>query len=63
MKYFLKTLIIFSFLLIGKFSLAQYTHEDTLRGSITPERAGWDVLRYDIKVKPDFSNAPLLKEK
>ncbi len=33
-----------------------FTHVDTLRGSITPERAWWDVLRYDITVKPDFIN-------
>ena len=31
-----------------------FTHSDTLRGSITPERAWWDVLRYDITVKPDY---------
>ncbi len=31
-----------------------YTHADTLRGSIGPERAWWDVLRYDITVKPDY---------
>jgi len=31
-----------------------FTHADTLRGSITPERAWWDVQRYDITVKPDF---------
>ncbi|MGI8951773.1 MAG: M1 family metallopeptidase [Chitinophagaceae bacterium] len=31
-----------------------FTHADTLRGSITPERAWWDVLRYDITVKPDY---------
>ncbi len=30
------------------------THEDTLRGSINAERAWWDVLRYDIVVKPDY---------
>ena len=28
------------------------THQDTLRGSITPERGWWDVLRYDISIKP-----------
>lgn len=33
-----------------------FSHADTLRGSITPERAWWDVLRYDITVKPDFEN-------
>ena len=31
-----------------------FTHADTLRGSITPERAWWDVMRYDISVTPDF---------
>ncbi|MDQ3845419.1 MAG: M1 family metallopeptidase [Bacteroidota bacterium] len=33
-----------------------FTRADTLRGSITPERAWWDVLRYDITVKPDYNN-------
>ena len=33
-----------------------FTHADTLRGSITPERAWWDVLRYDITIRPDFIN-------
>ena len=32
-----------------------FTHADTLRGSITPERAWWDVLKYDITVKPDYA--------
>jgi aminopeptidase N len=33
----------------------KYTHQDTLRGSITPERAWWDLTYYhlDIAVKPD----------
>ena len=31
-----------------------FTHADTLRGTITPERAWWNVLRYDIWVKPDY---------
>src|SRR5258708_32373119 len=33
-----------------------FTHADTLRGSITPERAWWDVQRYDLTVKPDFAS-------
>ena len=33
-----------------------FTRADTLRGSITPERAWWNVLRYDISVRPDFIN-------
>lgn len=31
-----------------------FTHADTLRGTITPERAWWDVLHYDIWVKPNY---------
>jgi aminopeptidase N len=33
-----------------------FTHADTLRGSITPERQWWNVLRYDITVKPDYNS-------
>jgi len=31
-----------------------FTHADTLRGSLNAERTWWDVLRYDITVRPDF---------
>lgn len=31
------------------------THADTLRGSIGPERAWWNVKHYDVWVKPDFA--------
>lgn len=45
-------------LFLSILSIAQqkkvFNHADTLRGSITPERAWWDVLRYDITVKPDY---------
>lgn len=34
---------------------SQYTHQDTLRGSISPERAWWDVTRYNISVTPDYT--------
>src|SRR5579862_253466 len=37
-----------------------FTHSDTLRGTITPERAWWDVLRYDIWVRPDYEKKYLL---
>ena len=30
-----------------------FTHADTLRGSITPERAWWDVAFYDLHVRLD----------
>ena len=32
-----------------------FTRQDTLRGSIGPERSWWDVLHYDITVTPDFN--------
>src|SRR5215203_1932783 len=32
-----------------------FTRHDTLRGSITPGRAWWDVLRYDVEVTPDYN--------
>jgi len=31
-----------------------FTRADTLRGSITPERNWWNVLRYDLFVQPDY---------
>ena len=31
-----------------------FTHADTLRGSLNENRDWWDILRYDITVKPDF---------
>ena len=53
--------ILFFVFFILHFSLAQplnkkttFTHQDTLRGSITPERAWWDVLRYDLSITPDY---------
>ncbi|MEO8880881.1 MAG: M1 family peptidase, partial [Gemmatimonadaceae bacterium] len=32
-------------------TLAPPTHADTLRGSITPERAWWDVTFYDLRTR------------
>lgn len=34
----------------------KFTQQDTLRGSITPERAWWDVVQYNISVTPDYNN-------
>ncbi|WP_152269564.1 M1 family metallopeptidase [Agriterribacter humi] len=33
----------------------EFTHADTLRGTITPERAWWDVTHYSLSVNFDFS--------
>jgi aminopeptidase N len=56
-KYFLKTLAA-SFILLAATtpSTAQYTHQDTLRGSIGPARAWWNVMKYNIKVEVDIAN-------
>ena len=56
MKYFSGIFVSSIFLFAAEFSFAQYTHQDTLRGTIAPERVWWDVLRYDISVQPDYSN-------
>jgi len=32
----------------------KFTHADTLRGSVNPERAWWDVVHYSIHVTPDY---------
>jgi aminopeptidase N len=46
------TLLIFHFsVLIGFAQNYVFTHDDTLRGSITPERAWWDLKFYDLKLK------------
>lgn len=33
----------------------QFTHADTLRGTLNPERTWWDVQHYDIQVTPDYA--------
>ena len=64
LKYSLKTLFTFSIIQLSIFnSFAQplgkkheYTHADTLRGSIGEGRLHWNVLHYEITVKPDYTN-------
>ena len=58
-----KNLLALVALLITQISFAQlmekktvFTHADTLRGSLNPQRTWWDVLRYDLTVKPDFDS-------
>jgi aminopeptidase N len=57
-------LVLFMILLVGFTKIAeaqllknqkQFTRQDSLRGSITPERAWWDLKYYDldVTVKPD----------
>ena len=55
MKY--KALLILLFSLSTSCLFGQFTKADTLRGSITPERAWWDLTHYhlDIEVSPSDS--------
>jgi aminopeptidase N len=36
-----------------------FSHADTLRGSITPERAWWDVVFYDLHVRVDPADSTI----
>ncbi len=52
-------IFLLSFLLLltcGSFAQQTYnfTHADTLRGSLNPNRTWWNVMRYDISVTPDY---------
>ncbi len=57
-----KAIVFFSvYILSGLCGYAQeatqaphFSHADTLRGSLNPQRTWWKVLRYDISVQPDY---------
>lgn len=61
-----KLTLITSFLLFASVGLSQnrlltperntYSRQDSLRGSITKERAWWDLLHYDLEVNVDFES-------
>lgn len=44
------------FLAYSSISSQPFTRQDTLRGSITPERAWWDLAYYDLAIDFDISN-------
>ncbi len=49
-------LLLFIALSFAGFSQKKFSHQDSLRGSITAGRAWWDVTKYDIKVQPDYNS-------
>ena len=50
-------LFLFSiFSLIGYAQQSNFTHQDTLRGSITKERAWWNLKHYKLSMRVDISN-------
>jgi len=48
----MKKNLLYLFLVASSFSMVAqtFTRQDSLRGSITPERAWWDLQHYDLKV-------------
>jgi aminopeptidase N len=41
---------------------SSYTHADSLRGSVGPERAWWNLLKYDLSITPDYTAKSLKGE-
>ncbi|QLH33898.1 MAG: M1 family metallopeptidase [Cyclobacteriaceae bacterium] len=54
MRYFI--FLILFVLSVHTFAQSLFTRQDTLRGSVTPARAWWDVQHYGITVKPDYNS-------
>src|SRR4051812_496108 len=48
-------LVICQFMMKHGVSQLLHTHKDTLRGSNGIYRKTWDVLKYEITVKPDYN--------
>jgi aminopeptidase N len=57
-KFIFLTALSFS-ILHAQFSLAQFSHADTLRGSIGPGRVWWNVLKYDLHVKFNIKDSSI----
>lgn len=55
-KLFILALVIFPVFTQAQSKEGKYTKADTLRGSLNENRDWWDVLRYDIEVKPDYES-------
>lgn len=39
--------------IVAQAQTPEFTHDDTLRGSITPQRAWWDLTYYDLRLRVD----------
>lgn len=40
--------------------IRSFTHQDTLRGTLSEQRTWWDVQQYDISVRPDFATKTIV---
>ncbi|MAZ29646.1 MAG: peptidase M1 [Cytophagaceae bacterium] len=52
-KYLLAMAVLLTATVAAQETEKQFTHMDTLRGTITPERAWWDLSHYDLNVTVD----------
>ena len=48
-----KSIVVFVFSMGFCFGQKHYTHQDSLRGSIGPDRSWWDLQHYDLQFKLD----------
>ncbi|MEH6406981.1 MAG: M1 family metallopeptidase [Leeuwenhoekiella sp.] len=53
-KILIAFILVCSSTILSAQNIKKFTHADTLRGSINKERSWWDVLRYDMTIKPDY---------
>lgn len=53
-KYFFKITTTLLFVMSAGYCSAQYTHQDTLRGSVGPGRSWWNITQYTISVAVDI---------
>ena len=53
----INTLILFT--ACGQVKHTEFTRDDTLRGSITPERIWWDLKYYELRIKVNPSEKSL----
>ncbi len=51
-----QSLFLLTFLVCSSLFAQEYTRQDSLRGSITPEREWWDLRYYDLNVAVDIPN-------
>ena len=55
LKYF-SLILLFLFCAPTELFSQKYTRQDSLKGSITKERAWWNLKHYDLQVEPDVDN-------
>jgi aminopeptidase N len=55
-KYFAKITLFLFFTSVSFASFSQYTHQDTLRGSVGAGRSWWDVKKYELSVIVDITS-------